>query len=59
MVAKTCTLEIACDQYRELSDEGKNKKIEYRRNCYCNVSEEYNQKLKECRIEYRKNQSKK
>ena len=41
------------DKYRNLSDEGKNKKREYGRNRYHNLSEEKKQRLKEYQKNYR------
>ena len=43
----------ARDNYRNLSDEDKNKKREYGRNRYHNVSEEKKQRLKEYQKNYR------
>ena len=45
--------EQARDNYRHLSEEGKNKKREYGRNRYCNISEEKKQRLKEYQKDYR------
>ena len=43
----------ARDKYKNLSEEEKNKKIEYGRNRYHNMSEEKKQKLKEYQKNYR------
>ena len=42
----------ARDKYRNLSEEEKNKKIEYGKNRYHNMSEEKTQRLKEYRKNY-------
>ena len=44
----------ARDKYRNLSEEEKNKKIEYGKNRYHNMSEEKNQRLKEYQKNYYK-----
>ena len=46
--------EQARDKYRNLSEEGKNKKREYGKNTYHNMSEGKNQRLKEYQKNYRK-----
>ena len=46
----------ARDKYRNLSEEDKNKGIEYGKNRYHNMSEEKKQKLKEYQKEYREKQ---
>ena len=43
----------ARDKYRDLSEEEKNKKREYRKNRYRNMSEEKKQRLKEYQKSYR------
>ena len=43
----------ARDKYRNLSEEEKNEKREYRKNRYCNMPEEKKQKLKEYQKNYR------
>ena len=42
----------ARDKYRNLSEEEKNKKKEYRKNRYCNMGEEKKQRLKEHQKNY-------
>ena len=46
--------EPARDEYRNLSEEDKDKKIECRKNRYHNMSEEKKQRLKEYQKNYRK-----
>ena len=41
------------NNYRELSEDKKNMKREYRRNIYKNMSEEKKQRLTECQKNYR------
>ena len=41
------------DKYRNLSEEEKNKKKEYRKNRYCDMGEEKKQRLKEHQKNYR------
>ena len=43
----------ARDKYRNLSEEEKNKKREYRKNRYLNMSEEKKKRLKEYQKNYR------
>ena len=43
----------ARDKYRNLSEEEKNKKREYRKNRYCNMCEEEKKILKEYQKHYR------
>ena len=45
--------EQARDKYRNLSEEGKNKKREYGKNRHHNISEEKKQRLKEYQKNYR------